>query len=136
MKKYILLSAAIISLSACTTLTRQEHMELQKLKAQGVTIDKPVGSWERPASPAGAALLNILPGFGNFYLASGNGAESSHFLYGALNLLTWPLSVLWAIPEGAVDANNINKREMIYYYKFDPIGKKEIQKANISLKID
>lgn len=58
-------------------------------------------------------------GFGNFYLASGNGADSSHWLYGLLNLLTWPLSILWGVPEAAIDANRINEREMIYYYRYE-----------------
>lgn len=134
--KKILLSLMILTLAGCTNLTRQEEMELRTLKGQGVTIDKPVGSWEKPASPAGAALLNILPGFGNFYLASGNGGDSSHYMYGTLNLLTWPLSVLWGIPEAAIDANKINERELIYYYKFDPQGKKEFQKSGLHLNID
>ena len=91
--KKILLSIAILAFAGCTNLTRLEELELRTLKGQGVSVDKPVGSWERPASPAGAALLNILPGFGNFYLASGNGGDSSHYLYGTLNLLAWPISV-------------------------------------------
>jgi hypothetical protein len=135
MKKF-LLSIMIVALAGCTSLTRQEQMELRVLKGQGVSVDKPVGSWERPASPAGAALLNILPGFGNFYLASGNGGDSSHYLYGTLNLLTWPVSVLWGIPEAAVDAARINERELIYYYKFDPQGKKEFNKAGLNLNIN
>lgn len=132
----ILLSLIVVILAGCTSLTRQEQMELQVLKGQGVTVDKPAGSWERPASPAGAAALNLLPGFGNFYLAAGKGGDSSHYLYGTLNLLTWPISILWGIPEAAVDAGTINEREMIYYYKFDPQGKKEFSKAGLSLKID
>ena len=132
----ILLSLIVVILAGCTSLTRQEQMELQVLKGQGVTVDKPAGSWERPASPAGAAALNLLPGFGNFYLAAGNGGDSSHYLYGTLNLLTWPISILWGIPEAAVDAGTINEREMIYYSKFDPQGKKEFSKAGLSLKID
>ena len=93
-------------------------MQLRALKGQGVSVDKPVGSWEKPASPVAAAALNILPGFGNFYLAAGNGGDSSHYLYGTLNLLTWPISILWGIPEAALDANRINERELIYYYQF------------------
>jgi hypothetical protein len=111
-------------------------MQLQVLKGQGVTPDKPVGTFEKPASPAEAALLNLLPGVGNFYLAAGNGGDSSHYTYGTLNLLTWPLSILWGIPEAAIDANTINKREMLYYYNFDPHGKKELERYGINGKID
>jgi len=134
--KKILLSIMIFAFTGCTNLTRQEELELRMLKGQGVSVDKPIGSWEKPASPAGAALLNILPGFGNFYLASGNGGDSSHYLYGTLNLLTWPISVLWGIPEAAIDAKKINERELIYYYKFDPQGKKEFKANGLSLDLD
>lgn len=120
-------------LCGCTHLTRQEEMQLQQLKGQGVSVDKPVGNYEKPASVGAAAALNILPGVGNFYLASGDGADSSHWLYGFLNLLTWPLSVVWGIPEAAIDANNINQRELLYYYTYNPHGKKELQKANVNL---
>lgn len=136
MKKTLAVAAAVLTLANCTSLTRQEQTELHLLKGQGVTVDRPVGSWERPASPAGAGALNLLPGFGNFYLASGNGGDSSHYLYGALNLLTWPFSILWGIPEAAVDAGKINEREMLYYYKFDAQGKKEAAKAGITLTVD
>ncbi len=120
MKKIIL---AFCLLSACTSLTRHEQTELQKLKSQGITVDTPKGDWERPANPAAAGALNLLPGFGNFYLASGNAGQSEHYLYGFLNLLTWPISIIWGIPEAAIDANNINKRELVYFYNYDEVGK-------------
>lgn len=99
---------------------------LRSLKAQGITTEKPLGYWEPPANPVGAGSLNLLPGFGNFYLASGNGANSSQYLYGFLNLITWPISVLWGIPEAAVDANRINERELIYFYTFEESGKEAL----------
>ena len=135
MRKILSLFVAI-ALSGCTSLTHLEQRELQVLKGQGVTVDRPVGSWDKPASVGGAALLNVLPGFGNFYLAMGNGGDGDHYLYGAINLLLWPVSVLWGIPEAAVDAKTINQREMLYYYKFDPMGKKEIAKAGITLTVE
>lgn len=130
-KFYILILVCMIS--ACTTLTRHEQNELRNLKAQGITVDKPVGSYEKPASPGFAGVLNILPGIGNFYLASGNAADSSQWLYGTLNLLTWPISILWGIPEAAIDANRINERELIYYYQYDKLGQKELEKHGASL---
>lgn len=117
----------------CTHLTRQEEMQLQQLKGQGVTVDRPVGSFEPPASPLGAAVLNLLPGVGNFYLAAGNGGDSSHALYGFLNLFFWPVSTIWGIPEAAIDANTINKREMLYYYQYDPQGKAELHRAGVRM---
>ncbi|MBQ8661439.1 MAG: hypothetical protein IJ482_03850 [Alphaproteobacteria bacterium] len=129
------LTAFMLCLSACTTLTKQEQNELRSLKAQGVTVDRPAGSFERPANPGAAGALNLLPGIGNFYLASGNGGDSSHWLYGCLNLITWPFSILWGIPEAAIDANRINERELIYYYKYDRQGQKELAREGKSLEI-
>ena len=128
-----LLVASLIFLSACTSLTMQEKHTLRSLKTHGITVDTPTGNWERPANPAGTALLNLLPGIGNFYLASGNGGQSEHFLYGTLNLLTWPISVVWGIPEAAVDANRINERELIYFYTFDESGQLALQDKNLRL---
>lgn len=133
MKKVSCMLLSVALLGACTHLTKQEQDNLHHLKAQGVTVDRPVGNYETPASPAAAGLLNILPGFGNFYLACGNGADSTHWLYGTLNLLLWPISVVWGVPEAVVDANRINEREMIYYYQYDKHGKEELQKANIAI---
>ena len=125
MQKYLAIVMLLLT-TACTTLTRQEQNELRNLKAQGITVDHPVGNYERPASPGAAGALNLLPGIGNFYLASGNGGDSSHWLYGCLNLITWPFSILWGVPEAAVDANRINERELIYYYKYERQGQKEL----------
>lgn len=131
MKKLILLSTCL--LAACTTLTRQETTQLRELNAQGITIDKPLGNFEKPASSVTAGALNLLPGIGNFYLGTGNAADSSQVLYGFLNLLTWPTSILWGVPQAAIDADTINKREMLYYYTYDIKGKKELKKAGITL---
>jgi len=129
MKKTVIFCIAF--LTACTNLTRAEQDQLQLLKSYGITVDRPVGNYEKPANPAAAGLLNLLPGIGNFYLASGNGADSTHWLYGAGNLLFWPLSVLWGVPEAVVDANNINKRELLYYYQYDGRGRQEIYQTGI-----
>ncbi len=132
MQKYLAIVMLLLT-TACTTLTRQEQNELRNLKAQGITVDRPVGNYERPASPGAAGALNLLPGIGNFYLASGNGGDSSHWLYGCLNLITWPFSILWGVPEAAVDANRINERELIYYYKYERQGQKELAKNGKTL---
>ena len=112
-----LLSAIILllTLPACTHLTAYEQDRLQSLKYKGITVDHPQSRWERPASPAAAGAPNLLPGFGNFYLASGNGGDSNHYTYGFLNLITWPFSILWGIPEAAIDAKTINERDLLYH---------------------
>ena len=117
MKKIFILFFILVA--GCTHLTAAERHTLRELKAQGIDIEHPKANWEKPASPVLAGMMNLLPGFGNFYLASGNGAQSEHVLYGALNLLTWPISVLWGIPEAAIDANVINQRELVYYYTYE-----------------
>lgn len=111
----IMTTAAI---SGCTSLTFQEQQQLTELQYQGITVDRAPGGWDKPASPLMAGLLNLLPGFGNFYLAAGNAGDSSQWIFGFGNLLTWPISVIWGIPEAAIDANTINKRDMLNFYKY------------------
>lgn len=134
MKKIALFLICVILLSSCSSLSHQEQIQLRKLASQGVTVDRPVGTYEKPASGIAAGLLNILPGIGNFYLGCGNGAESNQIIYGILNFLFWPFSPVWAIPQAAIDADNINKRDMIYYYLYDENGKKELRKAGIRIR--
>ena len=114
-------------LAACQSLTYQEQRQLTELRYKGVTIDTPVGDWEKPASPLTAGLLNLLPGIGNFYLGNGQAAQSEQNIYGLLNLLTWPLSILWGVPEAAIDANSINKRDLLMYYMYDERGRRFYQ---------
>ncbi len=133
MKKILLSLIGTSFLISCTHLTYREQENLAILRNNGITIDK-AGYYEAPNSPLAAGLLNILPGFGNFYLAMGEGADSNHYVFGFINLLLWPISPLWAVPEGVIDAQTINKREMIYFYKSDPYGKNELRQKEIILK--
>ena len=133
MKLFITLFSVCAFLSACTSLTRQETQTLRSLDAHGISVDYPAGNWEKPASPAAAGALNLILGGGNFYLASGNGAQSEYFTYGFLNLLTWPISIIWGVPEAAIDANTINQRELIYFYTFDPQGQAALKERNLQL---
>lgn len=111
-------------LTSCTTLSSTERNKLEELKHQGIRIPH-----EQVKNPGTAGALNILPGFGNFYLAMGEG-DGSHWLYGFLNLLTWPYSIVWGIPEAAIDAGTINERNTVYYYSYGP-GKQELEKRNL-----
>lgn len=111
---------AALSVSGCISLSRQEQTTLRELKAVGIADTD-----QQVKHPGAAGALNILPGFGNFYLAAGTD-EGSQWTYGFLNLLFWPISVVWAVPQAAVDANTLNKRETIYYYTVDPQGKEQL----------
>jgi len=122
MKKYFLLTLLLVQIS-CTHLNKSEKEDLKELKSYGIRESDE----EKVAKPALAGGLNILPGIGNFYLASGNGGESAHYLYGTLNLLTWPLSIIWGVPQAIIDANTINQRELVYYYKYDKSGKLKLE---------
>jgi len=117
--KKVLWILLVISICSCTHLTAAERQQKMELKARGITIDHPRDNWEKPANGGAAGALNLLPGIGNFYLAAGNGGDSSHWLYGAINLLLWPISILWGVPEAAVDAKVINERELIYHYYYE-----------------
>ena len=119
MKNFILAAILLLTLPACTHLTAHERDQLHALDARKITVDKPQTQWEKPANPAAAGALNLLPGFGNFYLASGEGGDSNHYIYDALNLITWPFSILWGVPEAAIDANTINERELLYHYQYN-----------------
>ena len=133
MKKFYSLILAMALLSGCSSLSYTEKTAVRSLKSQGITVEKPVGPWEAPASAGAAGGLNLLPGVGNFYLAIGEGAEKSHYLYGFLNLLTWPLSIVWGIPEAAIDANTINERELVYFYTYDESGKQSLRNRGLEL---
>ena len=84
-------------------------------------------SEELKSMPRVTAPRSLRKGRNMIAVASGKGGDSNHYLYGFLNLLTWPISVVWGIPEAAVDANRINERELIYYYTFNPAGQEALR---------
>lgn len=108
----------VVFTTGCVSMSRTDQGFYREIQAAG--MDAHAGDTKDPAA---AACLNILPGIGNFYLASGTD-QGPQVLYGVLNLLTWPLSILWGVPEAAIDAQTINKLETVHYYRFDPLGKK------------
>ena len=83
--------------TGCASVTPSERRQYEGLKAAGAVND--------PYDPTTAALLNILPGGGDVY----NG-EWGAFV---LDLLFWPVSVAWAIPQGAITAGNKNVRDAV-----------------------
>ena len=132
MEKYLYHTIMFFSLSlicSCVHLTRSETETLKELKSYGVKTEDA----EKIANPVLAGALNILPGIGNFYLGSGNGADTPQYLYGVGNIICYPFSIAWAVPQAFIDANTINQREMVYYYNFDKKGKlklEELRKTN------
>lgn len=130
MTKILSFLGLCLLLSACQSLTYQEQRQLSELQYKGISVDRPLGDWEKPASPMKAGLLNILPGVGNFYLGNGRAAQSEQNLYGFLNLLTWPISILWGIPAAAIDADTVNKRDLLMYYQYDERGKEFYKSIN------
>ena len=70
-------------------------------------------------SASKAASLALLPGVSNIYLASDKGRPSQrkdHTLGAAAiaNWVTWPVSILWAVPQAYIDAKRINIQETMY----------------------
>lgn len=97
----------------CRGMESWQRAEYQNVKAAGLPEFE-------PKSPAVAGALNLLPGFGDAY----NG-EWGAFV---CNLLFWPISVVWGVPEAAVTASNINQQETWAYYYHGP-GKAKLDAA-------
>jgi hypothetical protein len=122
-KSIALVLCAVSVLSACSSVSSSDKEFLREISAVGISPED-----QQVKNPILAGGLNVLPGFGNFYLAMGT-SEDSQWLYGTLNLLFWPLSVTWGIPEAAIDAKTINKKATAYYYQYDPDGKDKLAQA-------
>ncbi len=75
---YMLLAATALS-GCATSLTSVQKQEYKTYVAKGLAVQE--------KSPGAGAFLGILPGGGSFYARS--------YGCGVVNLLTWPLSVLW-----------------------------------------
>lgn len=55
----------------------------------------------------------------------GNGTDGTQTIYGVVNLLLWPISPIWGIPQVIIDAKIINERDLIFYYEHTEAGQKE-----------
>ena len=122
MNRRTIFAVCVVALAttSCVSMTPSERANLRELKGYGISENE-----QSIKNPGLAGVLNILPGFGNFYLAVGSG-ESSQWAIGFLNLLVWPYSVVWGIPEAAIDATTINKKETLYHYTLSPAGRREL----------
>jgi hypothetical protein len=137
--KYLILKLVVVFMLAstmvgCISLSYTEKNELKYLKSNGIDTAHARGGYDTPNSVWGAGLLNILPGFGNFYLAFGRGNDPVQGIYGVFNLLFWPISIVWAAPQGAIDAHTLNEREMLYFYHYEKAGKEEMQRSGLQFE--
>lgn len=101
--------------SACSSLNTAQKRELRDLQTKNLEV--------KEKDPTTAAVLNILPGIGDFY----NGNPG----YGVANLLLWPLSVLWAPAGGVSGAEEVN-----YYASKAYVSELENKKNRIKKDIE
>lgn len=97
-------------------LTHTQKRELEGYKAKGLAIEE--------KNPGAAAGLGILPGGGSFY--------TRQYGLGVVDLLFWPLSILWDPINGYKAAGTIN-----YYTTKEYIRRligKEIKKLDEDLE--
>ena len=119
--KLFVCAVAAVSLAGCVPVSYMEQQTLDEIERYGVEQQA-----KRKKSKPTAALLNLLPGIGCFYLATGTD-QKQLVAIGIVDLLLWPSSVLWGIPQAAVDAGNINKKATAKYYMDTAAGKAELQ---------
>ncbi|MBC8207287.1 MAG: hypothetical protein ISR85_05665 [Kiritimatiellales bacterium] len=119
----LLTMTVVFSVTGCASISRSDRQMLRQIESYGLGKTD-----EEIKKPVMAAVLNLLPGIGNFYLATGT-EQGDQWIYGTCNLLLWPISPIWAVPQAAIDAGTINKLETIYYYQYDQIGRQELAAA-------
>lgn len=96
-----------VSINGCTTLRTGERYEYERLEKRLSAVGLEP---ERRKDPTLAGALNVLPGVGNAYL--------NQWGIFVANLLFWPLSVVWGVPQAAIDASTINKQDTLYFYNY------------------
>ena len=102
MRRYMVVGVILGGLlTGCATpLSAPEKREYQAMQSNGLLIEE--------KSPGAGAVLGILPGGGSFYAREAG--------LGVVNLLFWPLSILWDPVSGYEGAKAINyevsKREI------------------------
>ena len=127
-------AALAFAVSGCVSLSYTEKHEIRYLEANGIDTEHGRGGFDAPNSIVAAAALNVLPGFGNFYLAFGRGNDPVQGVYGVLNLLFWPISIVWGAPQAGIDADTLNQREMLYFYHYEKPGKEEMLKSGLKFE--
>ncbi|MDR1233399.1 MAG: gas vesicle protein GvpG [Puniceicoccales bacterium] len=93
MKKAIIGLMSLIFLSACASAPNSmQKRELEVYKQQGLMVEE--------KNPTIGVMLGFLPGGGSFYVRE--------YGLGVIDLLFWPLSILWDPISGANGADSIN----------------------------
>jgi hypothetical protein len=105
--------AGLIAAGGCRQLEPWQEADLDNVKSAGLPEF-------HPKDPVLAGGLNLVIGIGDAY----NG-EWGGFV---INLLLWPASILWGVPEAAITATNINRQSTWAYYYHGP-GKPQLDAA-------
>ncbi len=101
MRRLIPILTLAVLFAGCAHLTPAQEDLWNELVAKG----EPIAGYPVPAL---SAILSILPGGGQFC----NGQIG----LGIVNLLFWPLSVLWGLPSAAIDASTLRKKKSVEAY--------------------
>ena len=99
----ILLAVLLLFLTGCQTLTMSEQEKVGELKALGVDPES-----QGSRGPWATA-------FGNVFLGMGNLANGQAGLF-AVDLMTWPVSILWSPAVGYNQAHVLNQKETVDYF--------------------
>ena len=102
MVKKVVFAISIVSISGCATgLNSLQEREYAAFERSGVLIEE--------KNPNTGVALGFLPGGGSFYAREPG--------FGILNLLMWPLSILWDPISGQNGAMTINYDLTKFYLK-------------------
>lgn len=119
--QWIAVLSLTVMLSGCMSLSPAEKNAVYELKSYGVSTGD-----VKIKEPATAAWLNLLPGVGHFYLASGS-EEKQLWGMAFFNLFTYPLSWTWGIPGAYSDAKVLNQKEQVRFYQYKPEGQEQLK---------
>lgn len=132
MKRLVICLMIVLTLGGCVSLSAQDEKTAQELKSYGLKQ-----SWTQPKNVFLAGLLNVLPFAGNLYLSAGKDGDSDQVAYGVLNFFfIYPISILWAVPQAAIDAHTLNKKVFVDYYTFDKAGQRTLDALKNERRID
>ena len=112
--KLIVIPLLVLSLSGCMSLSQTEKNAVYELKSYGVNTCN-----VKIKDPAVAAWLCVLPFAGYWYLAHGSDEKQ---LWGMM-----PFSWFWNIPGAYSDAVVLNKKELVRFYQYTPVGQEELK---------
>ncbi len=113
----------LASMVSCSSLNSYQKSELKEWQANDIEVQE--------KNPSTAAGLNVILGIGDFY--------NGNIGLGVVNLLTWPVSILWAPIGGSTGAEEVNyyatKRQVDIFEKNKKITQSNVEEAFILKKI-